>query len=139
MDDNRFDDLARTLVAGLPRRRLIRALGGGLVGGLLAGWGPRAVGAASDPRCPADKPFVDNKTCDQAAAVCPSTSDTSCGCFLTVAGTRACVVTAFTGGCPKRDECDRNRDCRPGRVCVKVGGCCPKHPERNQCLQKCPA
>ena len=37
MDGNRFDDVARTLVAGLPRRRVLRGLAGSVLTALLIG------------------------------------------------------------------------------------------------------
>ena len=45
MDGNRFDDVARTLVAGLPRRRVLRGLAGSVLTALLTGRAVEVVAA----------------------------------------------------------------------------------------------
>ena len=140
MDDQRFDRHARSLALGLSRRQVAR----GLVGGLAAlGWG-RALAQdeldfdadegpdpeATDPTC-RGRPAIDNNRCPRPQC----TRNANCFCAETVRGNKRCVNLRGVR-CPRRDQCDKNRQCGSGEVCVKVGGCC-RGRKRNLCIRLC--
>ena len=143
MDAERFDRITKALAAGASRRRLVGGLAALGLGGALA---PERAGAqetpllldrsgpitqASDPRCKGER-ALNNVIC--TANTCARNPD--CFCAETVNGEKKCVKIRETQRCPRRDQCDRNRDCGEGEACVKVGGCCGRS-ERNLCLPLC--
>ncbi len=82
-----------------------------------------------------NKSAINNKRCPPGPEVDCSPTNDRCECTVTVNGNTRCVD--YTGTqCPDRDECDRNRDCRQGEVCARVGGCCG-NPRRNLCVPLC--
>ena len=141
MDTERFDRFAKSLAAGVSRRRLV----GGLVALAAVGrgmLGPEAASAQGTPILPdgsgvtiqancQGKPAANNRRCVQN----PCAGGGNCFCWETITGDNSCVNIGNLR-CPKRDECDRNRECGGGEVCIKIGGCCG-HPERNACAPLC--
>ena len=145
MDAERFDRIAKSLASGASRRRVVRGLAAGLVslgGAALGPWRAGAQGApglpdgsgpstqASDPTCRGER-GISNETC--VANRC--TTNRFCFCAETVNGEKRCV-NLREEKCPLRDQCDRNRDCRGGEVCVRIGGCCGFR-GRNACVRLC--
>jgi hypothetical protein len=59
-----------------------------------------------------------------------------CTCARTVGGDKKCIDLG-SAHCPNVDECDGDRDCPSGAVCVKVGACCD-NVRRNACWRQCP-
>jgi hypothetical protein len=126
-----LDELSKGLATGtISRRRALKLAGAAVLGstGLLALF-PAPAGAVSDRACRGE-PAINNRRCPTNR--CRGNPD--CNCARTVNGDRRCVNV--NAQCPTRDECDRNRDCRRGEVCVKVGGCCT-NPDLNVCLSLC--
>jgi len=144
MDGHQFDRIAKSLFVAVSRRGTLGALAGlAAVGGTALGWrgagaqeevslGGGVVSEDNDPTCKGEK-AINNK-------VCPSnqcTRDRECFCTKTVNDQKRCVrYNNQVLRCPTRDECDRNKDCRQGQVCVKVGGCCG-NPTRHKCVALC--
>jgi hypothetical protein len=140
MDAERFDRIAKSLAARASRRRLLRGLAAvGLGSGVL---GPNGAGArrapggadgvtieATDKVCKG-QPAFSNKLCP----VSPCGGDT-CFCGVSVSGHKKCVDLSGLGDCPTEVQCDRNRDCGPGQVCIKFGGCCGTR--NNLCAPAC--
>ena len=141
MDAERFDRIAKTFAARASRRRLMGGLavlgaGSGVLGPRRAG-ARRAAGGA-------DGSGVTSEGTDRVCKGHRAASNTRCsakecapGCFCaeSVSGHKKCVdFTTFS--CPPVDECDRTRDCAPGLVCIKVGGCCDSS-RNNVCLPSC--
>ena len=142
MDGHRFDRITKALFVGVSRRKTVGVLAAGLtaIGAAALGWqdatarrlgveftGPTP--ADTDPTCKG-KPAINDRAC--RAAGC--TRDHDCGCATTVNGQKRCVNLG-TARCPLRDQCDRNKHCARGRVCVRVGGCCGR--DRYACLLLC--
>jgi hypothetical protein len=133
-----FDEMSRALAAEMPsRRRALRLLTGGTLGALF-GWGVGVdeVGAVevmrTDKSC-ADKPAISNRRCPRFHKCRDSNF---CTCARTVGGDKKCIDLR-SAHCPTVDECDGNRDCPSGAVCVKVGACCGNE-RRNACFRQCP-
>lgn len=142
-----FDELSRGLASGaISRRRALKLAGAAIVGstGLLSLFpgvaGAQSVvmygrtvtaGAIGQGLCAEDEPGVSNRQCrpNQCGG------RVNCFCAETVNGTKRCVDLR-NARCPERDECDRNRGCAQGEVCIKVGGCCGR-PRRNLCVSPC--
>ncbi len=144
MDAERFDRIAKSLVTGMSRRRVVGGLAAvAAVGSSLLGAG-RAVAQgvpglpdgsgvttqATDPRCRREA-AINNKACP--ANRC--TDRPGCFCGKTVTGSKECVDLG-NQRCPRRDQCNRDTDCGAGRACVKVGGCCGQG-DRNFCADIC--
>ena len=143
--EHSLDALTKALASRtLSRGRALKLAGAALLGntGLLALF-PRAAWAqtvgngiegptiqASDPGCQGE-PAIDNRRCP--GNTCWGRSD--CLCTTTVDGDKKCVELLFES-CPNRDQCDSNRDCPQGELCVKVGGCCGNR-RRNLCAFPC--
>jgi hypothetical protein len=128
-----FDQAAKGLAAStISRRRALKLTGTALLGGGLLALFPGAAGAQVNVAqgC-AGQMAVNNKTCGGA----PCGGNPQCVCARTVSGEKRCA-NFFNVFCPKRDECDNNRDCAGGEICIQVGGCC-MHPKRNLCVPKC--
>ena len=140
-----FDELSQGIASGaISRRRALKLAGAALLGsmGLLALF-PRVAGAqsivpddevgvaASDPGCQGE-PAINNRRCPEENRC---GGDPECACAETVGGDKRCVNLRIER-CPRRDQCDRNRDCPQGEICIKVGGCCG-NPRRNLCVRPC--
>ena len=131
-----FDELTRTLTFGPPsRRQALRLLAGGALAAVF-GWGGSVEAATieanrTDASC-AGKPAISNTVCPRFR----SCRRDFCACARTVGGDKKCVDLRFAH-CPNVDECDGDRDCPSGAVCVKVGGCCG-NTRRNACFRQCP-
>ena len=141
-----FDELSRGLATGgISRRRALKLAGAAILGstGLLSLF-PGVAGAQSsvygrtvtsqqigEGGCAEDEPAISNRRCEPS----PCGGNQSCFCAETVSGNRRCV-NLRRAVCPRRDECDSNRDCPRGEVCIKVGGCCG-NPRRNDCRPVC--
>jgi hypothetical protein len=138
-----FDEVAKGIASGtISRRRAIKLTGTALLGAGLLAMFPGVAGARRIT--PDDEVSVAghlNPGCEGEAAInnrrCPSNfcGHPECFCAQTVGGEKRCV-NFENAVCPRRDECDRNRDCARGEVCVKVGGCCG-HRRRNDCRPLC--
>jgi hypothetical protein len=87
---------------------------------------------ASDAGCRAG-PAIDNHRCPENQ--CRGRLD--CFCATTAGGDKVCASIGFEKVCPNRDQCDGNRDCPRGELCIQIGGCCG-HPHRNLCVAPCP-
>jgi hypothetical protein len=139
-----FDELSQGLASGaISRRRALKLAGAAILGstGLLALF-PRAAGAqsivdqtdptvaASDPACQGER-AINNRRCPNNRCG----GDPECACAETVNGDKRCV-NIDNEVCPRRDQCDSERDCSLGEVCIKVGGCCGR-PRRNLCVRLC--
>lgn len=83
------------------------------------------------------KPAMDNKRC-------PRGRQTRCGglrgcvCAKTVGGDKQCIYLLGVA-CPMQDDCDSDRDCRRGEVCIRIAGCCGGHVRRHACVSLCSA
>ena len=141
-----FDEVAKGLAAGtISRRRALKLTAAAIVGssGLLAlfpgfagaqdtGEGtPLNVTVVGQGGCKEGEPAISNRSC--RANQCGSKQ--MCLCAKTVSGSKRCV-NVLNAECPRRDECDSNRDCPGDRICIQAGGCCG-HPRRNKCLRPC--
>jgi hypothetical protein len=129
-----FDEAAKGLAAStISRRRALKLAGSALLsGGLLALFpGVASAQVSVQRRGCARKRTINNMRC-------PSTTcggNINCNCATTVSGEKRCV-NLRNAVCPSQDECDRDRDCARGEVCLRVGGCCG-HPARNDCRPLC--
>ena len=131
-----FDEMTRTLAAGPSRRQALRLMAGGAVAALF-GWGvgvdeAGAVEARRTDRSCRGEPAISNTVCPRFGTC----RRRFCACARTVGGDKKCV-NLRTAHCPTVDECDGNRDCPAGAVCVKVGACCG-NTRRNACFRQCP-
>lgn len=143
MDGERFDRIAISFADGVSRRGVVRVLtvslaplAGSMVGLRRAAAAPDyasavdVAGEATDGKCHG-KAAVNNHHC--AAHGCSSNG--VCICQKTINGNKQCVNPRGVS-CPKKDECNHNKDCPPDSICAKVGGCCG-HPKRNLCVPLC--
>jgi len=141
-----FDEMAKGLAAGtISRRRALKLTAAAIVGssGLLAVFPSmaRAQGTVGEMAlnatvvgqggCKDGEPAISNRSC--RANQCGSKR--MCLCAKTVSGSKRCV-NVLNAECPRRDECDSNRDCPGDRICIQAGGCCG-HARRNKCLRPC--
>ncbi len=107
MDQERFDQITRTLAAGQSRRRLLKGLAGTALGGVLAAVGAGEAGAKGPCKTPNTKcGRGKNAVCCSSNQVC--NGDGTCGprdmCANVYCQTHAnpCMVNAcnsFDGGC----------------------------------------
>jgi hypothetical protein len=132
-----FDEMTRALTVGPSRRQALRLMAGGALAALF-GWGVGVdeVGAIetrrTDRSC-RDKPAISNTVCPRFRKC---RGKNFCTCARTVGGDKKCVDLR-SAHCPTVDECDGDRDCPAGAVCVKVGACCG-NTRRNACFRQCP-
>jgi hypothetical protein len=132
MEARHFDQLAIAAAAGRSRRTVLRLLGVGAALGMVP-FGSEDAAARDDPRC-RGKATRSNGRCNAFSC------EPGCICTRTATGQRACLDNfAAPDSCPTQDECDSNADCPRGYACAEVGGCCPEHPRRNYCLERCRA
>ena len=123
MDDNRFDDLTKSLSADHSRRSLTRLLGGLSLGGVLGAGTLRE--AAATPTCPPK---------GGCSSACRNTQKV-CSCMPTTNGERACVYP-----CCSNRSCQRDSQCRNTEVCIPRGGRCRWCVGRESvCVTKCSA
>jgi len=133
-----FDDLTRALTVEPPsRRQALRLLAGGtLVAVFGLGVGARQAAAIevrrTDQSC-AGKPAISNRVCPRFRKC---RGKAFCTCARTVGGDKKCIDLR-SAHCPTVDECDGDRDCPSGAVCVKTGACC-RNTRRNACFRQCP-
>ena len=133
-----FDELSQGLASGaISRRRALKLAGAALLGstGLLSLLARTAgAGVPISGGCGEDEPRITDR-------VCPSNRCNTAGtclCVETVRGTNRCVDATFPRSwCPEQDQCDRNRDCHRGQICIKTGGCCPGSSRNNVCARPC--
>ena len=141
MDAPRFDRLAKALATGASRRQAVRGLTAGLaaLGGAALGWeraGAQGIAdgftgptlQVSDRSCRGERAF-NNRVCPQNRCG----DNRFCVCGKTEGGDKRCVNV--NRRCPRQDECDGDRACARGEVCVKAGGCCGRN--RNACVRLC--
>ena len=128
-----FDALAKRVASRtIARGQAIKLAGAALVATLVGGSvAPEEAAAATDRACK-NQPALSNKQCLYVS--CSATND-DCQCTKTVNGDNRCVNLG-SSECPTTDECDRNRHCRGGEVCAKVGGCC-EGVRNNLCAPLC--
>lgn len=144
MDPARFDDLTKRLATGISRRRLLRGLGSGLAGAVLAGAGFRPVSANGGNSACAhwcdglfgdDTPAAD--ACISAAAhgqgMCYA-----CGPAAPDQSQKLCGTT-----CIPASDCCTNSDCTLPQTCggggtAHVCGCTPED-TATTCVGKCGA
>jgi len=133
MDEQRFDELTRTLASGTSRRRVVMGLAGGALGGLVALFGGRPAARADD----------DDDDCKRFGKPCRKHSQCCSGVCLSEGGTCGCATSAdcddFSNACasfscdpefgqcfgflaPDCVPCQRDRDCAEG-VCLPDGRC----------------
>ena len=142
MDGQRFDRIVKFVATGISRRRAVGALVASVTpfAGLALGSRRAAAqdlaaaaevsGEASDGKCQGKAAF-NNKHC--AADRCSRNG--ACVCATTTHGDKRCV--SLVGAvCPTRDECNNDKQCGKGEVCIKIGGCCG-HGKRNLCIDVC--
>lgn len=137
MDDQRFDDLSRRLARGTSRRQMLRALAGGVLGGVAGslGFGRAAAACATDRDCPP------GERCDEASATCvprggrPASQSQSqsvsaaavCTTDAECAANETCVdgTCAPRGGsCTRGSACTTDATCCGGEVCDTGNGVC---------------
>ena len=138
MDDDRFDRIARALAVAPSRRGVARLLAGTV---LLAGTGlisrisrpaaAQSLGTA-DAQCEAG-PVLSDRRCPFNQ--CRGRFD--CLCAKTTGGERRCVELIFEKTFCGRNECDSNRDCPQGELCIEIGGCCAGSRRVNICVSPC--
>ena len=78
----------------------------------------------------------DNRAISNTSCVTIGCVKSGCVCAVSAKGDKKCVNFGGSVVCPTVDECNRNRDCATGEVCVKVGGCCGGQ-KFNQCVPHC--
>jgi hypothetical protein len=138
LDDASFDELTKRVASGtLSRAQALKMMTGAALAALVGGSVvTEETEAATDQVC-RNKPVINNTQCTEVspAVSCSPTNNIGCRCTKTVNGDIRCADLSRSA-CPTRDECDRNRDCDPGEVCAKVGGCC-NGSRRNLCVPLC--
>ena len=138
MEEQFFDEMTKSLAVEMPsRRRALKLLAAGALAAL-AGWGmgvkeAEGVEVLRTARTCADKPAISNRRCPRFVQ-CGGKE--FCTCARTVDGDKKCIDLR-SAHCPTIDECDSDRDCGSGRVCVETGGCCGNE-RRNACFRRCP-
>ena len=130
-----LDEVAKGLAEGtISRGRAIKFLGASLLVPVLI---PFSAAPAQAADLCMGKARFNNRTCPSFSdTVCKETANQICSCIETVSGATRCIDVTHGLLCPKKDECDRNRDCASGKICVKIGGCCGGR-RRNKCAPKC--
>jgi hypothetical protein len=140
---NRFDELAKALAGGVTRRRALRALGGGLAGGLLAALGlgkaraDNAWGQQCEEYCKSLGAHPLGQ-CVSSCVSCVKLGGTACGVDECCFGAEVCCG-GNCGSCPEGQfldpdtcecvECLEDTDC-PGPGQCHLGGECV----RGQCI-----
>jgi hypothetical protein len=133
-EQHSFDELAQGLANGaLSRRRVLKMMGGLVLGGLFASQVSRVAEAQqtcpNNPRSAPNPCFV---PCGNPAQ--------GCGCVRTTEHTTVCAET--DRGCPDPENpnslpraCRTSADCPAQFVCADVEklGCCPQ----NVCVRRC--
>jgi hypothetical protein len=132
-----FDEMTRALTVGPSRRQALRLMAGGALAALF-GWGvgvdeAEAVEVARTDQSCVGKPAISNTVCPRFRRC---RGKNFCTCARTVGGDKKCIDLR-SAHCPTIDECDGDRDCPSGAVCVKTGACCGNEP-RNACFRQCP-
>lgn len=146
MDEQRFDDLTRTLVTGsASRRRVLRGLlatgGAGVASlvGLNGRFGVDTAEAGHHQTCKKAQPtdFMSKQACVQLPC---GPSDKECVCAQTLGHRPFCVqgfkVEERSKDCPTKNECGGRRPCPNDFVCAKTTACCPGNNYR-KCLREC--
>ncbi len=153
MDQQRFDDLTRALATGTSRRRMLRGLTGGVLGGVLGLAGLQEASAACrviDQKCDANNPCCKGAKCANRHCVCKTaagyeaclgpgsrcintnTDEAHCGaCFTPCPPTATCVDGACVcpnGTTPCNGQCvntltDENNCGSCGYICPDRGVC----------------
>ena len=145
MDERRFDELTKALVAAKPSRRdALRRFAGGALAAVFGGF------ALEESSAQEVGTEAFNLVCKQEGAkfFCtegtPANEVTTCkslasGCVgaRTKGGGQACVEPPATGGPSKKEKCKKGSDCGSGETCILVSGCCGGS-NRGKCVKKCP-
>jgi hypothetical protein len=129
-----IDDLARALAGARSRRRVLRALGGGFAGALLASLLPgQAAGANAKPkarRCKKDGQCRDGQVCTNGACATTCNQFTGAPC---AGGCRCNFAGICTAGPPEATNCTVNAECPPGSLCLFFG----TNPGPSRCAVQC--
>ena len=137
MDGHRFDDLTRQLAAATPRRRVLRALAGGL-GAALGVASGREAAAAKPPPCTKGKPCTAPSHCCPGERCVDGSCRASCagkdkGCpggFTCCRG--SCVSTACAASGQTLDPTTCRCECPADRSACN-GGCVDPLTDRANC------
>ncbi len=145
MDDRRFDELTKALVAAKPsRREALRRLAGGALaavfGGLTLEGAAAQVGTeAFNLACKQEGAefFCTEGTPANEVTTCKS-ADSGYLCARKKGGGAVCVKQPSTGCPSRRNKCGDAGDCASGETCILVSSCCGGS-NRGKCVEKCPA
>jgi hypothetical protein len=151
MDDLRFDNLTRTLSAGISRRRTLSVLGAALASGPLLSTLPNhaaALGRKARLRCTRQGGkicSIDTKReccssngkclngacqCDESGNDCPLDATGRCQCVRTFSGASAC--------CDSSQCCDHTTVCGSNAQCTRPGSFCnPSCGAVGECTNPC--
>jgi hypothetical protein len=139
MDERRFDELTRALVAATPsRRETLRRLTGGALAAIFGGL---ALDQASAGQVGTE---AYDSTCEGQSTICFGGSNagacglsgTDCVCAKSKERDKGRRCVEQVANCRQARTCKRDRNCRKGEVCIRMKGCtgCPN----GVCAEKCP-
>ncbi len=152
MDGQRFDEFAKRLAGSASRREVVRAIAGGMSGGLLAIVRLRrparvaAGSCSSDADCPNTNPSCVNGRC--RSAICPADSDfcqpqvvgcgPRCGCATDINGNPFCTDAVGCVACTSDADCEAHPYFGAGSACVVATGPMCNCPGGKGCARACP-
>jgi hypothetical protein len=130
-----FDTLTKGVARGtLSRAQALKMVVGVALAALVGGSVTSEEAEAETDQVCQNKAVINNRQCPDSGANC-SPTNSRCRCTKSVNGDIRCADFSRSG-CPETDECDRNRDCAPGEICAKLGGCCAGV-RKNLCVPLC--
>lgn len=133
MDQERFDRLARGLAAGISRRRMVGAMTGAALGGIVVAVGGNEAEAKKKKRGKgkrkkrAQAPVCTPKICAELGRACGAVADDGCGNPLDCGGDSVCgsdtATNCCAGKCCKANgiSCNSDAECCNGD-CLKFLG-----------------
>jgi len=127
--ENRFDELAKMMASGIPRRDALKWVGATTLGAMLAFAGIKQAEALAGG-CQGKAECGTYVPCDGAPDI------GTCACGTRAKGTKGWCFQ--NQGCSGLVPCTKNADCRPGGKAIKcvVNTCCGSG---GVCLPKCSA
>ena len=126
-----LDEVAKGLAGGtISRRRALKMTGAALLGAALVPFSSAPAEAAG--RC-SNRPALSNRRCPERS-ICRQGPNQLCACARTVGGDKRCV-DLIEADCAS-EQCEHNRDCAAGEVCIKLGACC-NEPGLQVCAPPC--